>query len=1131
MAETVGPPSDQPIRDRIRSRLRETQFVEAGAGTGKTTALVDRVVSLIVQGEAAVDRLAVITFTRAAASELRERVRGNLEAALRGPGLSEEDRARLQSAVSEVDYATIQTIDGFALSLLREEPLGAGLPPIVEPMDEVEAVLQFDDHWASWLDEALEDPALLHWIDRATRLGLTTPLENLKRLAKELHENYHLLPGDPDFRDPFDGPRVAADCLINAGPQLRELAKHCTDDSDRMYRHLQSLFPYLEELIESDGDESLSLLDEMPKLSKRLGDRTRWRDTVDGVKAHRVIQEKLSQLQGLVDDELSALRAEALGELATRVARFVQEYAGTRRTRGRAEFRDLLVWARGLLTQPEIRRRFQRRYSHVLIDEFQDTDPLQMELAVLLTSAPDATRPRPGTLFVVGDPKQSIYGWRGADLSSLQACRKTITDGRDPLYLTRSFRAHQGLLAWVNAVFRPWFDAESSGEQARYVELEAERELPDDGWGAFYIGEAADDASMEEIREREAQEIARLCRQVGAGKWMVQDAEGGLRASTYRDVAILLRTRGSLSVLEWALEQAEAPFILSGESLVYATQDVRDLMAALTAIDDPSDEVAIVAALRSPAYGCSDVELSRWRGAGGPFDYTRPWDEHAEIQASRVAEALRHMRTMHASRMRESTPGLAERFIRERRMREAALDGRRPRERWDRLAMIVENARMLTEAGLPSLRHLISWVTDRASSRTRVAESAGLAPPDDSVRVMTVHAAKGLEFPIVVIAGIHSERSGSRHAPVVFDHGGPGRSGPAGIGFRLGTREREFKTGDYEGISAAKARAGIAEEARLMYVACTRARDHLVVSLHRKARDTQSLAAQFARYGEHAAGLWRGLSPVAGEPAAIRPSAPRPDARDGHDVTDSLEARGRWIARRDEALERASRPTAVSATSLRPGAAAVSRVGRLLAETEAPGRELEPWRRGRAASAVGRALHAVLQDVDLSHSREVGALAERHASAHGIASEAERIRELAEATLRTPLMHRAAEAFDAGRCWREVYVASSVTRGLSLEGYVDLVFQEGDGQLVIVDYKTDDLPLEETLEAGATPYELQLGAYAAATVSATGVDVCEAWILFSRRAAAGQPAEHRVRNLGEAMVEAKRAAAEATRGG
>ncbi|MDA1257973.1 MAG: PD-(D/E)XK nuclease family protein, partial [Chloroflexi bacterium] len=279
---------------------------------------------------------------------------------------------------------------------------------------------------------------------------------------------------------------------------------------------------------------------------------------------------------------------------------------------------------------------------------------------------------------------------------------------------------------------------------------------------------------------------------------------------------------------------------------------------------------------------------------------------------------------------------------------------------------------------------------------------------------------------------------------------------------------------------------------RLMYVAATRARDHLIVSTFRKKNDGSSAAAVLARLSEKAPNLW-GRPPVT--TSAFTAPAPEKTADDSTVPANSLDQVPElWDMERLEIVSRMSAPLSVPASSLHEFTGD-SPPRESEEESEDEQIELDPWRRGRAATSIGRAVHAVLQDVDPNDPSTLASLAAQCAAAHDVVSYEKEVHELAAATLKTPVMRRAANAHRKGAAWRESYVSAAVGEcGVVVEGYVDLVFEEEDGSLVIVDYKTDR---DDTVPER---YEAQLGAYIAAVRKATGREVSEAVLVFSRRA-------------------------------
>ena len=1118
---TTFKPQDQPARKRIANSLDETLFVEAGAGTGKTTSLVGRIVSLISRGKTTIERIAAITFTEAAASELRDRVRQELERAADDRCKDASERERCARGMEDIDQASIQTLHSFSTAILRERPLEAGLPPSFEVLDEVAGSLSFEEKWSDWLGEALTDKSKVPTLPASLALGLTPA--HLRQIAVRFHENYDLLADARFDPESMPAPEAIQD-LVDAQEELARLCEYSKiGESDVLYDHVRDKLAAIRRLADLADYGSptayIRLRDTLP-IRQSKGRQGDWdADPETGLNACAAIKRTLTRLDVTAQSEIERARTAALMPILAALRQFALDYAEERKRQGRVHFHDMLVFARDLLVNDfAVRDHFRDRFSYLLIDESQDTDPIQAEIAMCIAESvqPRAPRhkkwermtPECGKLFVVGDPKQAIYRFRRADVRQMQALRRNM--GGDTVHLVQNFRSHRPIIEWVNRVFREWMEPEgeySSGYQAEYEPLIRRWDVETDHARAPSVwalgGEM--DGNRDAVRQFEATEIAALLREVRDGEWQVRDDGDGdapaYRTARYSDICILMPSRTGLQTLEIALEDAAIPYRLEGSSLVFATQEVRDLLNCLKAIDDPSDQISIVAALRSPAFARNDVDLLRYYEAGGRFDYLRTI--HRDDAAyDPVTESLSVLRDYHERRLWTSISALTDQLVRERQLMPAAIGYRRTREQWRRYRFVIDRARAFSDAGGNSLRDFIEWVETQMNENPRVTEIPVPESDEEAVRVMTVHGSKGLEFPIVLLTGIVGPQSNTADIALFDRERGPNE---VGVEVRVGSKSANnvHKTAGYDDLADREKDLNTDENIRLLYVAATRAKDHLVVSMFRSggkspARELSEIlpsgepANERSENGDSGDAILTDADGILWKPAP-KPSQVAPEPAANTESVDpdehSIGARDGWIARRQEVISERSRPTSVAATRLKQAADQESEDedgGKLDPDTDD-----EPWRRGRAGTSVGRAVHAVLQTVDLKTGAGIEDTARAQAVAEGIPRRESDIARLTRVAVRSDIVRRAVES---GRYWREVPVGVPVGDG-ALEGFIDLLFETPSGGLVIVDYKTDTLREDQTA-AAAERYRPQASAYALAVSRATTKPVEEVVFLF-----------------------------------
>ncbi len=1128
MTELVPPP-DEAARRRIRDELGATLFVEAGAGAGKTSSLVARIANLV---EAGVDitGIAAITFTEKAAAELRGRVRATLASA---------GTERAAAALGRLDHAPIGTLHAFARRLLFDFPIEAGLPPGFTVLDELESGLAFEEQWDDLLDRLLDDPEPPGGLIDGGRgfvelcefdgFGIRT---GVRRIAQDFRANWDLVDDRVSLDDP--GPlRVDVTHLVGLA---RSIATTPVPPDDKQAEAVATIGEIGRRVQDASDTGTRVLLDALFVANERFGgkagragNKTNWKRAF-GASGEAALEELRghetefgAEVKRLFD-HVKRHRRLLLGAI---VGDFVLRSAHERAQSGRLEFHDLLVLARRLVAQrADIRRMLHARYPRVLLDEFQDTDPIQLEIAVRLTSPPDdpaqagdwrALVPVPGRLFIVGDPKQSIYRFRRADIA--QYLRAADQVGADQVELSANFRSTSAVIGFVNDVFdrliTPRHDAQPAFaplHACRRPELLAHgtvtvlgAEIVDEARLSARSGHAVDTemGAADALRAIEARDVVGAITTALDEGWPVYDeALGTLRPCVPGDICVLLPTRISLPALEAELRHVALPYRAENSSVVYASPEIRSLLLALRAADDPTDHLALVASLRSALYGCSDVELWEWVSGGGQWHL---WAEPPEsLAAHPVAAAIAHVRSI-AERTGLVTPAdLLAAVADERRVFDLALQDSDVRDVWRRLRFVIEQARAWADAGGHGLRRYLHWAAMQASE-SRVADTILPEHDHDAVRLMTVHAAKGLEFPITVVAGLTTKPRRSQTAGVVWDDGSWMLAGKGDDGVFVDHQPIDEQMSD-------------AERRRLLYVACTRAVDHLVVALHRPApakgnpdgADEGKLTSAELLAKAGAAGPTSGARI---EVLAVRPVRASEPVQLELDWSDPEE----WMQERSRVLTVASRRSGIAATRLASElgphvpAGPSDDVG---LDKQPVNIEQPPWQRGRYGTSIGRAVHGVLQFCDLATGHDIDTLARAQCAAEGVIGLEERVASLARSALATPIVRSVVAGAEH---WRELFVAAPVGDRV-LEGYVDLLVRTPEG-LVIVDYKTDQWSGPVQTSERLARYRLQLAAYGAALESALGEPVRGG--ILVRCSADGDADEFTVERWADAVAEVR----------
>lgn len=1068
---------DADARTRITEDTTATLFVEAGAGSGKTHSLVQRICHLVLTDGIELDRIAAITFTEKAAAELRERVRVELA----GHTSPESERA-----LRQLDTAAIGTLHGFAARIIGEHPLEARVPPRIQVVDAMGSQLSFQRRWQRmqqllFTDEAPDVVAEAMHILIATGVSVN----QIRTLADGLDRNWDRL--DPSGQLP-DVEDADIGIIVREAESICGCLTDCRDETDNLARQvhlLQELLIPLREATDATGWIPIVAYCPGP------GNGGKGANWVGGTAQVKEIKARIKDLRDkLIPGVLNGLLDGALRIVVDYMSGLIREEADERRRTGQLEFHDLLVHAAEVLRESSVAAATHERYQRILLDEFQDTDPLQLKLAQRIVAGAGATdttgagaADTTGRLFTVGDPKQSIYRFRRADIAAYMGAREQVPVG-DVVQLTTNFRSTRAVIDWVNRVFGRLVQAQGH-VQAGYVELAPRPDRPQRAtyWGpAPFVFSDNSDPTPDEIglskadlpRTREARDVARIIATATEEGWCHEKRRGPRDYDhvplKWSDICILIPSRAVLPFLEKSLDAAGVEFRSEASSLVYSTQEVHDLLVTCRALANTADSAAIVAALRTPLFCCGDDDLLRWRRAGGRWIiHLDPPDGLAD---SPVAQAFTYLKGL-SREIGGLNPGaLLSRLATDRRVFEVSMDSPRHRDVWRRLRFVIDQAHAWYAEDRGSLRDYLDWAATQSDENARVAETVLPEIGVNAVRIMTIHAAKGLQFPMVIVAGMSGGfRTDSE--PVLWD------SSDALQAYA----SKAVRTAGYDAADAAEDAHTAAEKVRLLYVACTRAESHLAVSGYMGSRSCWGAI------------LADGLD----DTDAVMPELVDARRRD-EDTPTGAEPQSwdDWLAETERVADMSARRSSYSATHL---AHRETDSAAMLLDSYTAGGLIASGRPTPIAGGTGSkqsgpllgiALHTVLEAVSLADGTDDAfrETARRIAGEYGLADVDFFVDLACSAIAADPVQHAGMRPH-----WQEMQLAGIGPDGTTvIEGVADLVYRDDDGALVIVDYKTDVGVKQETLEA----YWAQLSIYADLIRQATGEYVSRLELVFCR---------------------------------
>jgi ATP-dependent helicase/nuclease subunit A len=1134
--------ADESARERIRTELGTTMVVEAAAGTGKTTALVSRIVAVIASGRGELANIVAVTFTEKAAGELKLRLRAEIESARTGGSFDEASRKRLDGALPQLEEARIGTIHSFCADLLRERPVEARVDPAFEVAADDMAATRFDAAFERWFEQALENPgeAMRRLLRRRDAIDRQGPRAIVRGAAQALL----------DWRDfdrpwqgfPFDRDREI-DALVGETIALGELTREC-EPGDWLARGISDIARPVAEAIRLEAVRGRDY-DALEAVLLTLARGRRWDWKGFGGALGGVARDEIFRRRAELRARLERFRQDAGANLAALLREelrpLVAYYEDAKRRAGELDFLDLLLVARNLVRDnPGVRAALQQRFTHIFVDEFQDTDPLQAEIIMLLAADDPAesdwrkVRTVAGKLFIVGDPKQSIYRFRRADVALYQSVKaRMLACGATLEHLTVSFRATPALQRMVNAAFAPLMEHESPTHPG-YEPLSPIRPDCDSQPAVVALPVPAPYSDFGRVTEWSIEQslpdaIAAFARWIVVESgWTVTEREAPeVRVAVRpRHICILFRRLNSFGrdvtrPYLRALEARHLQHVLVKGGSFNEREEVEAIRNLLGAIERPDDELVVFATLRGPIFALGDDLLLEYREACGTMNlFHAPPDALAE-RLREVATARETVLDLHRRRnYRPIAETISDALARTRAHAGIAIWPTGDQALANIMRLMDQARRYEARPTATSFRGFVDELEERAE-RDEASETALVEEGTEGVRIMTVHRAKGLEFPVVILADITCKETAAEPTRYVDPASGLCALRLAGCAPRelLEHADDERRRDEEEAI-------------RLLYVATTRARDLLVVPAVGDAEQPGWLARLapviYPEPAQRRAPLSRrppGCPEFGQDTVMVRPAkAPPPTksvapglhvpARGEHrvvwwdpsrlvlDVKEAMGLRQSKLLEADESgaasgageamhSEWRVRHDATIAAGLVPGfrVATATGLARAQAQTLQPPVEairIEEMPRPAARPQrrrFGTLVHETILRTPFGAPREqVAMLAAGFARTLGATpEEAAAATDAVMSALAAPVIREAAVSADVRR---ECPIITRMNDGTAVDGIADLAFLAAarDGaRWVVVDFKTD-VDLAPRLDE----YRAQIGLYMRGLSDATG---------------------------------------------
>lgn len=1064
------PLRDSEARKKIVSVLDKNLFVEAGAGSGKTTSLVNRILAAVLQG-ARLENMVAITFTKEGAANLKVKLRELLESLVGKESfttpegvtftIGTQQNNYLKRALAVFSLAKVTTIHSFCLDLLKERPVEAGLDPSGQFDTDTSLNDVFNDFWAEYIAK-MDDKNVLHAylmqgiitfsdIKEFFEIAAQYPELTVKKNTEA--KGYH-----PDY----DKIKKQLTELLDLARKIFDVVSgmKATGDKTKRINRLNALLVLLNQLIQNKTEEIV-------KFDLRL-------NTNDFDVA--AINDDVKSYNEFLDIMISPLAEMLHALIAEEAESFCEQFVVYKKRHSLIGYDDMLFFARQLLMNPEVREYYKQKYTHFFIDETQDTDPLQTEIVFFLCEKPDSFSGEwkrvellPGKLFMVGDPKQSIYGFRRADIGIYEEAKKiVVAQGGELIRLTTNFRSDGRHIDFINKHFQQSFSdfavEITEGLQAEFIPLDKPDTIKMGSIPAVYLLKNRPKENHSFNKELELRYIPVFI------KYLVEGGAGSPQNDTeppfhYRDIMVLFRTTTHLEEYLDSFERSGVPFIERESDLFFGDILVVSAINALEAMNDFSNTAALYGALKSPLFGFSDDDILQYKKVRKRLTLaasinTEKSEEHTP---GRLEQALLFLKELSYERDCIRLSGVLRRLYDYTAVPLAVYHEANGSQKTGKHLRLLEYLLDIEKDQQLSIPEVLRALKEKSSDDKSSFAGFSTDAQPDAVRIMTIHKAKGLEAKVVIIAdGNYLPRDRSGEAKYITDN----ISKQISILFR----KRFGLIGiDYDTFKAQYKKRENCEGERLRYVALTRACQCLFIALPGDGKGNLFYKSFQNLHGDEFTFEGRQLVDEEFIMKMQNETAPRQGKAEV----------GYYLPPADAEL-----PSAPERNNFR-SIHDILNIDRSLFE-----REVEADR----GLNYGKLLHEVMEAY---LSRKEFTIARIKKLADELELDDEQVELLLKEYDKLKKHSRVIEALNSPERHCEWEYFLKTESGL-VTGVIDLVYKRNDGW-VIVDFKTDDMSDEQYAGKVEPVYKKQIAYYAEHFAAITGEPVVAQEIIYSQR--------------------------------